>query len=205
MAKKRIPLIPTELRDQALLAAEGIANEPNWPATAPARLDVISQADGINSSVIRRNQLKAQYDQECALLYRRRDILRTTMIQVDAVTDGLYTAGGAKKWNFGLKPKKRGGTSVPLAQVVITKIKDGIGPAAIFLDWHTIHGAAAYQVEWFSTSALSGPSIGNAAVSESEFEIPDLQVRQQYWIHVRAVRGNRFGPWSDPATRVANP
>ncbi len=43
--------------------------------------------------------------------------------------------------------------------------------------------------------------IGNAAVSESEYEIAGLESRQQYWIR---VRGSEFGPWSDPATRVAN-
>ncbi|MCD6174567.1 MAG: hypothetical protein J7K65_02215 [Planctomycetes bacterium] len=37
-----------------------------------------------------------------------------------------------------------------------------------------------------------------AAVSESEFEIAG----QQYWLHVRAIRGNEAGQWSDPTVHA---
>ena len=43
-----------------------------------------------------------------------------------------------------------------------------------------------------------------AAVSSSEYEIAGLTMGQQYWIRVRGIRGNEYGQWSDPATRVAN-
>jgi len=125
------------------------------------------------------------------------------MKRIDEVTDGLFDVDGPEKNNFGLPPNKTRGESVPLDQVVINKVEDGTLSASIFVDWDRGKGAAAYQVEWYSYSALT-QQIGNAAISESECEITGLQAKQQYWTRVRAIRGSEFGPWSNPATRVAN-
>lgn len=38
----------------------------------------------------------------------------------------------------------------------------------------------------------------------SEFTATGLTAGQQYWFRIRAVRGGSNGPWSDPATRIAN-
>jgi len=203
MAKRRIPTKPNELRDQLLEASTGISGESNWPATAATQADVFAMSGHIHTEITNVNSLKAQ-------LALARTTLRgwcgqggDIMKGIDQVTDGLYGPDGPQKNNFGLPPKKIGGESVPLEQVVITKIEDGTGPASIFVDWDQEEGAAAYQVEWY-LNAIEGTPVGNAAVSESEYEITGLVSRQQYWVHVRAIRGNDFGPWSDPATRVAN-
>ncbi len=145
-----------------------------------------------------------QLAQARAYLRAQRDQGVDMMKRIDEVTDGLYGPDGAEKNNFGLPPKKStAGPSEPLDQIVIIKTEDGTSPASIFVDWDTEAGAAAYQVEWYTDSAMT-QQIGNAAVSESEYEIAGLIAGQQYWIRVRAIRGSEFGPWSDPATRVAN-
>lgn len=203
MAKRRIPTKPTELRDQMLQAAAGIGGEANWPPTAPTQADVNTQAGNISTAITNVDSLMAQLSQARATLRTLRDQGVDTMKRIDEVTDGLYGAGGPQKNNFGLPPKQTGGVSVPLDQVVITKTADGTSPASIFVDWDQEEGAAAYQIEWYSDSALT-QQIGNAAVSESEYEIAGLTAGQQYWVRVRAIRGNEFGAWSDPATRVAN-
>jgi glycosyltransferase involved in cell wall biosynthesis len=83
--------------------------------------------------------------------------------RIDEVTDGLYGPDGAEKNNFGLSPKKTThGGSGPLDQIVITKTENGTSPASIFVDWDTEAGAAAYQIEWYTDSAMTQP-IGNAA------------------------------------------
>jgi hypothetical protein len=46
--------------------------------------------------------------------------------------------------------------------------------------------------------------VGSATSTGSEYVISGLTPGQQYWMIVRAVRGSETGPWSDPATRVAN-
>ena len=115
----------------------------------------------------------AQLSQARATLRTLRDQGVDTMKRIDEVTDGRYGADGAQKNNYGLPPKQTGGASVPLDQVVIVKTADGASPASIFADWDQEEGAAAYQVEWYSDSALT-QQVGNAAVSESEHEIASL-------------------------------
>jgi len=203
MAKRRIPTKPNDVRDQLAQAATGIGGEANWPVVAPTQAAVTTLATDIHTAIGNVDTLKAQLSQARATLRDIRDQGVDTMKRVDQVTDGLYGPDGPQKNNFGLPPKKIGGEAAPLEQVVITKVEDGTSPASIYVDWDSEEGAVAYQIEWFMNQATGTP-IGNAAVSESEYEITGLMSRQQYWIHVRAVRGNEFGPWSDPATRVAN-
>lgn len=203
MAKRRIPTKPTELRDQMFQAMTGIGGEANWPVTAPTQVDVQGRVTDIASAITQVNSLKSQLALARSDLRAKRDAGIDTMKRIDQVTDGLYGPDGPEKNNFGLPPKKLTGTSVPLEQVVITVIEKGTSPASIFIDWESMEGAAAYQVEWFTDSALT-QRIGNAAVSESEYEIAGLIAGQQYWTHVRSIRGDEFGEWSDPATSVAN-
>ena len=203
MAKKRIPTKPTELRDQLTQAASGISGESSWPLTAPQEPDVATMSSTLNNAIVGVNDLKSQLAQARANLRTKRDEGVDIMKKIDQVTDGLYGPDGPEKNNFGLPPKKTRGESVPLEQVVITKIEDGTSPASIFVDWDSEEGAAAYQIEWFTDSALT-QQVGNAAISESEYEIAGLIAGQQYWTRVRAIRGNESGQWSDPATSIAN-
>jgi hypothetical protein len=204
MAKRRIPTKPNELRDQLLQASNAIGAETNWPSTAPTAGDVGTLTGELFTAIGDVDKYKSQLAQARATLRSKRDAGVVMMKKIDSVTDGLYGPDGAQKNNFGLPPKKTThGESVPLDQVVITKITDGISPASIFIDWDSEAGASAYQVEWYTDPAMT-QQIGNAAVGTSEYEITGLTAGQSYWIRIRAVRGSEFGPWSDPATRVAN-
>lgn len=204
MAKPRIPTKPTEVRDQLGEASKGIAGEPNWPTTAPNQVKV----DAIQASLILAidavTGLEAQLAIARAELHFRRDTGVEVMKNIDNVTDGLYGPEGEEKNNFGLPPKKpTHGELHHLGRVLITKILDGVAPASIYIDWDPEEGAAAYQIEWYTDPAMT-QKVGNAAVSQSQLEIGGLIPGQQYWIQVRAVRGDEFAQWSDPATRVAN-
>jgi hypothetical protein len=185
-------------------ALSDINGESNWPTTAPTLPVVETAADNINASITQIDDLNSQLSQARATLHEKVDTGGDLMKRIDEVTDGLYGSEAAEKNNFGLPPKKSThGTQVPLGQVVITKIEDGVAPASIFVDWDNDAAASAYQVEWFTDSAMTA-QVGNAAVSASEHEIQGLVQGTQYWIRVRSVRGNEYGQWSDVATRVAN-
>jgi len=204
MGKPRIATKPNDLRDQLLQAASGIGGEANWPATAPTQIEVNSQVTTLFTSITQIEDLKSQLSQARATLHAHVDTGGDLMKRVDEVTDGLYGSDSPKKNDYGLPPKKSThGAAAPLGQVVIIKIDDGVAPASIFVDWDTDASAKAYQIEWFSDSAMT-QSIGNAAVSPSEHEIQGLVQGQQYWVRVRSVSGSENGQWSDPATRVAN-
>lgn len=185
-------------------AEAGIVAETNWPTTAPPAAEVNQATAVIALSITQVEDLKAQLAQARADLHTRVATGVDLMKKIDEVTDGLYGSDSTLKENFGLPPKKSShGASIPLGQVLITKIKDGVAPASIYVDWDPDAGATAYQIEWYTDSAMA-QQIGSAAVSASEHEIQGLVHGLQYWIHVRSVRGNEYGQWSDPATRVAN-
>ena len=203
MAKPRIPTKPNEVRDQLGQASKGIAGEPSWPTTAPTQMKVDSIQASLILAIDGVTALEAQLAKARTELHHWRDAGVTIMKNIDNVTDGLYGPEGDEKMNFGLPPKKTHGELHHLGQVVITKVQDGVAPASIFVDWDPEEGAGAYQIEWYSDAAMT-QKVGNAAVTQSEFEIGGLTPGQQYWIRVRAVRGAEFAHWSDVATRVAN-
>ena len=75
-------------------------------------------------------------------------------------------------------------------------------PNSILFDWESIVGAS-YEIKWFSNAPMT-QLVGSATSTASEYVISGLTPGQQYWMIVRPVRGSETGPWSDPATRVAN-
>jgi len=204
MAKARISTKPTELRDQMAQAVTGIGGEPNWPATAPILPEVDIAKNAINTSITQIENLKSQLSQARAALHTQVDTGVAMMKRIDEVTDGLYGSDGAEKNNFGLTPKKStAGVTIPLGQVLITKIEAGTAPASIFVDWDTDAGARAYEMEWYSDSAMT-QRIGNVSTTVSEYEILGLTAGQQYWVRVRSFSGTEKGQWSDIATFMAN-
>ena len=204
MAKSRISKKPTELRDQLMQVSSGISGEPNWPTTAPTAAEVGSLTGNLFTTITSIEDLKSQLSQARATLHGYVVDGCALMKRIDEVTDGLYGSDSPKKNDFGLAPKKSThGTAAPLGQVIIIKIDDGVAPASIFVDWDTDASAKAYQIEWYTDSAMT-QSVGSAAVGSSEYEIQGLIQGTQYWIRVRSVSGQENGQWSDIATRVAN-
>lgn len=174
----RIKTRPDELRDQLTTAsAAALAAGASWPASAPSPAVLTGAATDIN----------VESGTELMKL-------------VDEATDFLYGPGGAQKLNFGLPPK---GTpeSDELHKLVEIRTTDGLPAHSIFFDWESIK-RASYEIQWFTDSALTN-MVGSAVSTQSEFTITGLTAGTQYWMVVRPIRGSAFGPWSDPATRIA--
>lgn len=197
----RIKTRPDELRDQlntaaAAATAAGLA----WPATAPTPAAITAAADAIATDLTD----IAAAEGALATLRQTRDTDVATgtsvMQDVDEATDFLYGPDGAEKVNFGLPPKGSGSLP-PLVKLTDIKVSDGIPAKSIFFDWEAIQGAQ-YEVGWFTDAALT-QQVGTAVSTQSEYTISGLTTGTQYWMRVRPSRGGQFGPWSDPATRVA--
>ncbi len=204
MGKPRIARKPTELRDQMFQASNAITAEANWPTTAPTAADVQTIVSNINGLITNIDNLKAQLSQARSALHSQVTDGQKLMKRIDEVTDGLYGSSSPNKNNFGLPPKKdTHDAPIPLSQVLITQIKAGTAPASIYVDWDSDAGAKAYELQWFTDSALT-QQIGHVSITVSEYEITGLTVGQQYWARVRSISGTRSGTWSDPATFVAN-
>lgn len=197
----RIKTRPDELRDQlSTAAAAAIAAGASWPASAPTPGSITAAANAINTILAQ----IAVTEGTLATQRQTRDVnvaaALAIMKAIDEATDFLYGAGGAEKLNFGLAPKGQGSLEA-LHKLEKIRTLDGLPSHSILFDWETIENSS-YEIQWFTDAALTN-AIGSAVSTKSEFTITGLDAGTQYWMIVRPFRGGQFGPWSDPATRIA--
>ena len=199
----RIALRGDELASQCGLAGAAISGEGNWPGMAPGAAVMSGYAQELSAKLELINRLQSE------LRAARQSIkpviadARRDMGKVDQATDLLYGADSGRKLAFGLSPKKV--TTTPSAepgQVVIRAVREGTGPGSIWVDWEPQPGAV-YEVQWFLDASMTD-MVGSATATKSEIVVECLARGKEYWFRVRAVRGSKTGPWSDPATRVAS-
>lgn len=197
-----IPRSASDLIPLLTQAAAAITLEVNWPATGPTPTDVINLRNDLQ------NKLTTADATSDLLRIQRQAVRESTRLayamarQVDLITDMLYGPTGAQKTAFGVEPARLPAAGGVPPKVVITNIQDGTLPGSIFLDFEPVEGAI-YEAEWFTDAALVAP-VGHKTATASEVIIDGLAKGTQYWIRIRAIRAGKPGPWSDPATRVAN-
>jgi len=199
----RISLKADELANQCGLAAAAIAGEAGWPGSAPGAGVMTGHAAELSakSAEIKRLEAELRIARQAikpVIANARRD-----MKKVDKATDMLYGDDSGRKIEFGLSPKKVSWTrSAEPDQVIIRATRDGVAPGSIWVDWEP-QPAAVYEVQWFTDSAMT-QMVGSITATKSETVVEELKRGKEYWFRVRAVRGSKRGPWSDPATRVAS-
>lgn len=199
---RRIARNPYDLAMQLSMAARGISLEPAWPATAPSQAAVEAASAAITS---RRETVGALVQD----LRRARHDLRQTMEEgtgmlreVDRTTSILYGEAGAKKHLYGLRPIDQVRNSAgPTPQVVQLVLGDGPLPGSLRAKWKSV-ARATYEVQWYSDEALE--TLMGATVATTNEAIIALPPGTQTWMRVRAIRGKKFGDWSETATRFAN-
>lgn len=208
MANERIPTKASELSAQCKQAAIGISAEATWPADAPGIGEMNGHATAIDMKLALISSLEAQLRTAQADL--RENIVpaaRDDMMKVDDVTDMKYGGNSPQKLNFGLTPKKAGKGITPppppssLKRPNITSIEPGVELKSLVVDFDPVDGAASYEGQWFTDSAMTGKPVGTAVETVSKFTAEDLNTGTQYWFRVRAVgSGALKSEWSDPDT-----
>jgi len=201
---ERIKRRPDQLRDQLATAEAGIiAAGAAWPANAPTAAQTATAKGNIGTRITNATTIGASLKVAQKATLTARDEGFDVMKKIDETTDSLYGPDGPEKANFGLTPKGgTGGGPAPLVKLTDIRIFDGPTPGSFKFDWETIEGAT-YEVKWYSNATMT-QLVGSATATASEYLISGLTPGQQYWMIVRAVRASTQGPWSDPATRVAN-
>lgn len=142
-------------------------------------------------------------------LRRLRRGLQTAMVEgtnlirrVDHITTALYGDAAPMKHKFGLRPIDQVRNSAgPTPQVVQLVLGDGPLPGSLRAKWKSV-ARATYEVQWYSDEALE--TLMGATVATTNEAIIALPPGTQTWMRVRAIRGKKFGDWSETATRFAN-
>jgi len=198
----RIKRRPDQSRDQLNQAAAAItAAGPAWTGSVTAA-QATAAANNTNTALTNVNNAAA------ALKVLRQTLKTVTntgiaiVKQVDEITDAMFGPDGAGKAAYDLPPKGVTTGPAPLHKLIEIRTLDDPTPNSILFDWESIVGAS-YEIKWFSNATMT-QLIGSATSTASEYVISGLTPGQQYWMIVRPVRGGETGPWSDPATRVAN-
>jgi len=89
----------------------------------------------------------------------------------------------------------------PLPQVQNLRVQTSDNEGQLGVRYNPIIGAASYVVE-YSTSP-DGPWTQATITTRASHTITGLTSGTKYWLRVRAVGTTGFGPWSDPACRMA--
>ncbi len=78
------------------------------------------------------------------------------MKRIDQVTDILYGPINPRKNNYDIPPHPEESTPPPpLVASIIQKIVGWNDPGSILVDWDSQEQVGAYQVEWYTDSALT--------------------------------------------------
>lgn len=195
---------PTALAAMAREASVAIGATVNWPVSAPTAGELAADASEIETLDEQIGQLEDAIRIAREQRNTRGEQLYAKMRRVDTATDLIYGETSAQKARYGIEPKKGSGGSgpEPLRKLTISRIEDGTTSGSIFVDFDSIEGAV-YEMEAASDSGFA-TIVATKTVTASEGTIEGLTMGTQYWIRVRALRAGESGPWSDPATRVAN-
>jgi hypothetical protein len=89
----------------------------------------------------------------------------------------------------------------PLTQVLNLRVATSDHEGQLDLRYARVPGAASYVID-ISTNP-EGPWTHNTVTTRITHTITGLTPGTKYWIRVRAVGANGFGPWSDPACKMA--
>ena len=199
----RIKRRPDQLRDQLNQGASGITGAGAAWTGSPTAAQATTAATNIDSANTIEKNAAATLKIARKNLRTARDAGLAVMKKIDETSDSVYGPAAAEKANFGLLPKGgSGGGPEPLHKLIEILTKEGLTSGSIFFDWESIDGAS-YEIKWYSNGTLT-QLVGSATSTASEYMISGLTPGQQYWMIVRPVRASEQGPWSDPATRVAN-
>ena len=198
MGMRRIARDWNKLADQLRGAAMGIAGEPSWPPSAPTQVEVESAADAISDARTRIIELEneiasARFDLAAAMTTGN-----GLMRKIISYAEGLLgsTVG------FGVRPLDGTRNSPgPTPQVKGLVLSDG-GSGAIGVKWKGVP-RATYEVQWFADEFLA-QLMGALASTRRTALVPALAPGAQIWLRVRALRGGKYGEWSETATRIAN-
>lgn len=192
-----------ELATQLTLAVQGINGEPAWPGSAPSNVEV--QAASASIRDLTYQIIGAENDLQIlrSRLSMAMDDGTRIMRMVDFTSHGLYAQGDPKLVAFGMRPIDRIRNSPgPTPKIERLALADGAGSGAISGRWKPV-SRANYEVQWYADQELE-TLIGAMVATKSEAQIPALAPGLQIWLRVRALRGGRYGEWSDVATRIAN-
>lgn len=183
-------------------AAAGIAGEPAWPG-APSLAEVQQAVAALNAANMELRKAEQELRGKRFTADQARAKALELLRRIDHVTDALYGNDGTEKARFGLRPIDRvRNAPPPTPQVLKLSLRDGAKPGVLVADWKRIP-QATYEVQWFADEELTS-LLGAAVATRSVVELPPLPPGMQVWVRVRALRGRRYGEWSESATRIAN-
>lgn len=199
---RRVSRDSIELSRQLQSSATASSLEPEWPAGAPTPLELNTSATAISNTkgAVGKAELElrlARVEHEKAM-----EIGSEQMRRVDLVTSALYGKSGSKKIAYGLRPidGTRNSTAPPPRVLELT-LSDGPVTGSLAAHWKKVT-SATYEVQWFADEGMSRP-LGAAVAAKNQTFIPAAP-GVQIWLRVRAIRGKRFGEWSETATRISN-
>lgn len=205
--------IKRDIKKQPLLNRIGNANtiatactgNPN-ASTLTAKLTALATATANLQTAV--NNAQAAQDTAQSLFAAQNTVADAWNLAFDALADAAATAtnGDATKIeSLGMEPYTLGGAppvGIP-TQVLNLSATIGDFEGNVDLAYDKVAGARSYEIQ-ITTTPLDAGSYHHAATSlKSSATVSGLTSGVKYWFRVAAIGSAGQGPWSDPATRMA--
>lgn len=206
MRKQRIKLSRIGLALQIQDAAQAAAAEPLWPATPPSPAELQAAAVEFRTLFDELGLLESDVRAKRFAVRQSEARVRALMRRVDEVTTAIFGPTDSRKGLFGVPPLDRNPTRSPIPpQVDGVAVSDGPAPGSIKVDWKAVR-RAVYEVEWFDRDpgAEGALRLGSSIATASQHFLFGIPAGTELWFRIRALRGKRFGDWSEPVRRIVN-
>jgi Fibronectin type III domain len=181
---------------------ESMTGNANFTTPDPTLATITGDAQNIRDKQAEIDACDAQANmlrgQLVALNETGKNNLRKLADYVEDKCDGNVDKLRSSGFSLVGDPTARG----PLGQIQNLRVQSPDLEGQLVARYRSEPGAGAYIIE-YSTSS-EGPWIQATVTTRVSHTLTGLTPGTKYWIRVRAVGGtNGFGPWSDPACKMA--
>ena len=167
---------------------------PTLASIQQIRTSIIAKGNEIGAA---QDALQMKFTEKKALF----DQLDVALQQEAAYVQNVSGGDPVKIQSTGFDVREPAGSIGPLLppQNVRTAFSNSEGE--VLADWDAVLGAGSYVVDCATNP--NGPWAQVTVTTRSGHTLTGLISGTKYWIRVRAVGASGFGPWSDPAVKMA--
>jgi hypothetical protein len=208
MATVKLGLKDLSLQEKVQLArtvSQALTGNATFPTPHPTLTQITALADGLQGALEDRAAKQQAAQAATMVVTTAEDALDAGLTALGAYVQSVSNGDEGKILSAGLSLKGAPASATRPPQPDSFAASLGELSGEIDLAWNRISGVAIYQVEYTTADPNLSATTWTAVppVTRSSTTITGLTAGTRYWFRVCAVNTVGQGPWSDPATKMA--
>lgn len=189
----------------ARVAVTSLTGNPAFPTPIPALTQITSLADATEAAVNEQASRQQAAQLATVSVAEAEVALDTSLTSLGAYVQSASGGDESKILSSGLSLRAANAAVGLLPAPDNFAASLGDLPGDVDLTWNRIPGAASYVIQFTTTDPnAEGTTWTNSTPStRSSTTVTGLKSGTRYWFRVAALGAAGQGPWSDPATKMA--